>query len=118
MATPEYVIVLTTLPADAEGAANFARTLVEERLAACVNVLPEMQSIYAWEGSVEDEQERQIVIKTTAGRLEGLWERVKELHSYEVPEFLVLPIVDGNDAYLHWMKECTALGSADAAEDA
>lgn len=118
MKRPDYVIVLTTLPADAEGAANFARTLVEERLAACVNILPEMQSIYAWEGSVEDEQERQIVIKTTAKRLERLWERVRELHSYEVPEFLVLPIVDGNDAYLHWMRECTAFSLGGAAEDA
>lgn len=117
MATPEHVIVLTTLPADAEGAANFARMLVEEHLAACVNVLPEMRSIYAWEGAVEDEQERQIVIKTTAARLEGLWERVKELHSYEVPEFLVLPIVDGNDVYLRWMTECTAPDLRDATED-
>lgn len=108
MTAPEYVIVLTTLPADAEAAATFARTLVEERLAACVNVLGEMQSIYAWEGSVEDEQERQIVIKTTGARLEALWERVRELHSYEVPEFLVIPIVDGSEPYLHWMKQHTA----------
>jgi periplasmic divalent cation tolerance protein len=104
---PEYVIVLTTLPADGEIATAFARTLVEERLAACVNVMGEMQSVYAWEGLVEEEQERQIIIKTLTDRLESLWERVKELHSYEVPEFIVLPITDGNDVYLRWMKEST-----------
>jgi periplasmic divalent cation tolerance protein len=104
---PEYVIVLTTLPADGEIATAFARTLVEERLAACVNVMGEMVSVYAWEGLVEEEQERQIIIKTATDRLESLWERVKELHSYEVPEFIVVPITDGNDAYLRWMKDCT-----------
>ncbi len=103
----EYVIVLTTLPVDGEIAAAFARTLVEERLAACVNVMSEMLSVYAWEGTVEEEQERQILIKTSTDRLESLWERVKELHSYEVPEFVVLPITDGNDAYLRWMKDST-----------
>lgn len=110
---PEYVIVLTTLPADGEIATAFARTLVEERLAACVNVMGEMLSVYPWEGLVEEEQERQIIIKTAADRLESLWERVKELHSYEVPEFIVLPITDGNDAYLRWMKDCTRPHGAD-----
>jgi len=84
---PEYVIVLTTLPADGEVATAFARTLVEERLAACVNVMGEMLSIYPWEGLVEEEQ--------------------------EVPEFIVLPITDGNDAYLRWMKDCTRPHDAD-----
>ena len=114
--TPEYVIVLTTLPADPDVAAAFARTLVEERLAACVNVMGEMQSVYVWEGHVEDEPEQQIVIKTTRERLLALWERVRELHSYEVPEFLVLPIVDGSEAYLHWMKQWTT-GSAEPHAD-
>lgn len=106
--TPEFVIVLTTLPADPDQAAAFARTLVEERLAACVNVMGEMQSVYVWEGHVEDEAEQQILIKTTRERLVALWERVRELHSYEVPEFLVVPIVDGSEAYLHWIKQWTA----------
>jgi len=103
----EYVIVLTTLPADGEIASAFARTLVEDRVAACVNVLSEMQSVYAWEGTVEEEQERQVVIKTCRDRLLSLWDRVKELHSYEVPEFVVLPIIDGNDAYLRWIHDST-----------
>ena len=102
----DYVIVLTTLPADAE-TAEFARTLVEERLAACVNVLPAMDSMYRWEGVVEQESERQIVIKTARERIVALWDRVRELHPYDVPEFVVIPIVDGNDAYLRWIAEST-----------
>ena len=104
---PEYVMVLTTLPADADGA-TFARRLVEERLAACVNLLAPMESIYRWEGNVELETERQVVIKTSRERVAALWDRVRELHPYDVPEFLVLPIVDGNDAYLRWVAESTA----------
>ena len=102
----EYVIVLTTLPADADGAA-FARDLVEERLAACVNLSAPMKSIYRWEGTVETESERQLVIKTSRDRVAALWDRVRELHPYEMPEFLVTPIVDGNDAYLRWVGEST-----------
>jgi periplasmic divalent cation tolerance protein len=104
---PDYVMVLTTLPADADGAA-FARRLVEERLAACVNVLAPMESIYRWEGNVELEPERQIVIKTSRERVVALWDRVRELHPYDMPEFLVLPIVDGNEAYLQWVAESTS----------
>ena len=103
---PEYVVVLTTLPLDADGAA-FGRSLVEERLAACVNLLPAMESVYRWEGRVEHETERQVVIKTSRERVVALWDRVRELHPYEVPEFIVLPIIDGNEAYLRWVGEGT-----------
>ncbi len=102
----DYVLVMTTLPADAD-AATFAHTLVETRLAACVNLLPGMESIYRWEGKVEQERERQLVIKTTRARVVALRERVRELHPYDVPEFIVLPIVDGHDAYLRWVGEST-----------
>lgn len=105
--THDYVIVLTTIPADADGP-NFGKTLVEERLAACVNLLPVMESVYRWEGRVEHESERQVVIKTARERVVALWERVREMHPYEVPEFVVLAIVDGNDAYLRWMGEATS----------
>ena len=105
-------LVLTTLPADAD-AATFAHTLVEARLAACVNLLPVMDSVYRWEGKVEQERERQLVIKTSRARLVDLWERVRELHPYDVPEFLVLPIVDGNDAYLRWVGESTRTQQSD-----
>jgi periplasmic divalent cation tolerance protein len=103
----DYVMVLTTLPADADGAA-FANALVTARLAACVNLLAPMESVYRWEGEIEQETERQLVIKTSRDRVAALWDRVRELHPYDVPEFLVLPIVDGNDAYLRWVADSTA----------
>jgi periplasmic divalent cation tolerance protein len=102
----EYVMVLTTLPVDADGP-GFARRIVEERLAACVNLLAPMESIYRWEGAIEQDTERQVVIKTSRERVAALWDRIREMHPYDVPEFLVLPIVDGNDAYLRWVAEAT-----------
>ena len=105
----DFVIVLTTLPADGDAAA-FASTLVEERLAACVNIGGEMQSVYRWEGQIEEDQERQVTIKTSRASVARLWERVRELHPYEVPEFLVLPVVDGSDMYLNWIRNSTDLG--------
>ena len=106
--TPEYVVVLTTLPADIDAAA-FARRVIDERLAACVNLLPPMESLYRWEDGIEQETERQVIMKTSRERVVALWERVRDLHPYDVPEFLVLPIIDGNDAYLQWVGESTAL---------
>ena len=103
----DYVLVFTTLPPDSRDNADFARSLVEERLAACVNLLPPMESVYRWEGRIEQESERQIIIKTTRERTAELWDRVRELHPYEVPEFVVVPILDGNEAYLRWIGEST-----------
>ena len=102
----EYVVVMTTLPADADGPA-FGRALLNERLAACVNLLAPMESVYRWEGRIEVEPERQIIVKTSRDRLAALWDRVREMHPYEVPEFIVLPIADGNEAYLRWIGEST-----------
>jgi periplasmic divalent cation tolerance protein len=102
----EYVVVLITLPSDADGDA-FGRALVEERLAACVNLLAPMESVYRWEGRVERETERQVIVKTSRDKLAALWDRVRELHPYEVPEFIVLQIADGNEAYLRWIGEST-----------
>ena len=106
MTDTDYVIVMTTLPADAD-VSTFAQTLVEARLAACVNILPAMESVYRWEGQIEREHERQLVIKTSRGRLAALWDSVREMHPYDMPEFVVLPIVDGNDAYLRWVGDST-----------
>ena len=106
MPDSSYVLVLTTLPADGDTGA-FAQALVEGRLAACVNVLPAMESVYRWEGRIEHERERQLLIKTSRDRLVALWERVQQLHPYDMPEFVVVPIVDGNDAYLRWVGEST-----------
>jgi periplasmic divalent cation tolerance protein len=103
------VIVLTTIGADADGQA-LARTLVEERLAACVNVLPVMTSVYRWKGQVEQDREQQLIIKTTPERVQALQSRLHELHTYELPEFLVIGAAAGSTAYLTWVRE--SVGSA------
>jgi periplasmic divalent cation tolerance protein len=99
----DIVLVLTTVP-DGDLGETLARILVEERLAACVNVLPPMTSIYRWRGGVEREAERQMLIKTTRERVETIHARLKELHSYELPEFIVLPVADGSPGYLAWVR--------------
>ncbi len=99
----DAVLALTTLPATADADA-FARTLVEERLAACVNVLPVMQSTYRWQGGVHRDDERQVVIKTWRDRAGDLEGRVKALHPYDVPEWLVVEISAGSDGYLAWLQ--------------
>ena len=103
MPASTVAIVLTTLGADAD-AATLARTLVEERLAACVNILPAMTSIYRWKEKVEQDREQQVVIKTTTDRVVALQARLRQLHPYELPEFLVLD-ASGSEAYLSWVGE-------------
>jgi periplasmic divalent cation tolerance protein len=100
------VIVLTTLGAQTDAAA-FARVLVDERLAACVNILPVMTSVYRWKGTIEEDREQQLVIKTTSDRVEALEARFRELHPYELPEFLVVAATDGSAGYLAWLEEST-----------
>ena len=102
----EFVLILTTMPDD-ERADALARTLVDERLAACVNVLSTMTSFYRWQGTIEQEEERQIVIKTTRDRVAAVQTRLRDLHAYEVPEFLVLPVSDGSTGYLDWVRNET-----------
>ena len=103
----DCVVVWTTVGRTAN-CREMASILVNERLAACVNVLAEMESIYRWKGQVESDYERQLVMKTTAERVPALRDRVLELHDYEVPEFIVTPIVGGSDAYLDWIRQSTA----------
>ena len=98
----DVVLALTTVPDDASAEA-IARTLVEERLAACVNLLPPMISIYSWQGAVERQAERQLVMKTTRARMAALEARLKQLHSYELPELIVLPVDGGGSDYLAWV---------------
>ena len=97
-------IVLTTIGSESD-ALTLARALVDEQLAACVNVLPPMTSIYRWKGAVEQDTEYQVVIKTTAHRLPALDARLRQLHPYELPEFLVLDIAGGGAAYLTWVHD-------------
>jgi periplasmic divalent cation tolerance protein len=101
-AASPVVIVITTLAADADAAA-FARTLVDEQLAACISILPAMTSVYRWQGVVEQAREQQLLIKTTASRVEALQARFKTLHPYEVPEFVVIRPDDVATAYRDWV---------------
>jgi periplasmic divalent cation tolerance protein len=98
--------VLTTAP-NAEEGSLIARALVEERLAACVNVIPGVRSIYRWEGGVQDDAEVVLIIKTQEDRCEALAARIKDLHPYDVPEVLVLPAVGGSAPYLGWVERET-----------
>jgi periplasmic divalent cation tolerance protein len=99
----DFQIVLSTC-ADREQAERIAHRLVEQQLAACVNILPGVQSIYRWQGNVESAAEILMVIKTSAGLVPEVQSTIAELHSYEVPELLVLPVAGGSEAYLGWLK--------------
>ena len=99
----DTLVVLVTAPS-AEAAAGIARALVEERLAACGNVVPGLRSIYRWEGKVHDDAEALLVLKTTRSRFPALRDRVLALHPYEVPEVLALPVEAGNEKYLAWVR--------------
>ncbi|HZP49081.1 MAG TPA: divalent-cation tolerance protein CutA [Vicinamibacterales bacterium] len=101
------VVILTTM-SDAAQTDELARALVDERLAACVNVGAPITSIYRWQNAVEREGERQLLIKTTRDRVRDVERRLRELHPYELPEFLVLPVESGSEAYLRWVSECVA----------
>ena len=103
----ECVLVWTTVSADADWR-RLASILVDERLAACVNASAEMESTYRWEGQIETSRERQLTMKTTAARVPALEARVRALHDYALPEFIVVPIVGGSEAYLNWIKESAA----------
>jgi periplasmic divalent cation tolerance protein len=98
----EVVLLLLTAP-DEETGRRLAHALVEERLAACVNLLPGVRSIYRWKGAVEEASEVLLLAKTRAGRVAALAARVRALHPYELPEVVALPVTDGSRAYLRWV---------------
>jgi len=100
------MVVLVTCGSEEE-AAKIANSLVEERLAACVNMISPVRSIYRWEGKIWDEKEWMLIIKTQKRRFEELEKKVKSLHSYSVPEVIALPIVEGSASYLKWLEETT-----------
>jgi periplasmic divalent cation tolerance protein len=102
-----HIVVLSTV-GNAEDADRIARALVERRLAACVNVVPGLVSIYRWKGAVERDEERLLVIKTRRERLDALRAAIVSLHPYEVPEILALPVEAGSPAYLAWLDESVA----------
>ena len=98
--------VLMTAP-DQEVALTLVRELVEDHLAACGNVVSGLTSVYRWEGQVESAQEVLVILKTSRTRVEALLERAAELHPYEVPELLVLPVEEGHPRYLQWVLDET-----------
>jgi len=102
-ATPQARIVLTTA-ANAEEAAELGRTLVDERLVACATVIPAVQSFYRWKGEIEFATETLLLLKTGPDQLAALEVRLHELHSYQTPEFLVLPVESGSKSYLDWLQ--------------
>jgi periplasmic divalent cation tolerance protein len=104
----ESLVVLTNLP-DRDAAVKLAQELVERRLAACVNVLGECTSVYRWKGAVENAQEVPVLIKTRAALYEELEAAIVELHPYEVPEIIAVPVVRGFADYLEWVSEGTSI---------
>ncbi len=97
-------IVLATT-ADVEEARRLGRTLVEERLAACATLVPAVQSIYRWQGAIETSNETLLLLKTTGDQLAALEARLHALHSYQTPEFLVLPVEAASRGYLEWLQD-------------
>jgi periplasmic divalent cation tolerance protein len=101
------VVALSTV-ARAEDAFRIAHALVARRLAACVNVVPGLVSVYRWKGAVERERERLLIIKTRAARLAALRQALVSLHPYDVPELLALPVTGGHRPYLAWLDDSVA----------
>ena len=106
----QALLVLTNLP-DLESAQLVARTLIESRLAACVNLLPAVQSMYRWQGQIEEATEITLLIKTTSQHYDRLQQAIVKLHPYDVPEIIASPIVAGYAPYLHWIATETAKDS-------
>jgi periplasmic divalent cation tolerance protein len=98
------ILVLTTTDS-LDLALRIASALVEQKEAACVNIVPEIRSIYRWEGKVCDDAELLLLIKSSADRFEAVRSRIRQLHTYEVPEVISLPIVAGDQSYLRWLNE-------------
>ena len=106
----EFIVVYVTAGSPAEGD-RLARALVDERLAACVNRIGPVQSVYRWEGKLEQSEEQLLIIKTQRRLFAALEKRVRELHSYSVPEIVALPIIEGSQDYLRWLGDQTTDGT-------
>lgn len=113
---PPYVEVRVTAP-DAETASRIARVLVDERLAACVQVLPGITSVYRWEGTVEVATEHLLLVKSTSDRFEAIRRRVRAEHPYDTPEILAVAVVAADERYAAWLDASTAIGGTDDTHD-
>ncbi|HUL00098.1 MAG TPA: divalent-cation tolerance protein CutA [Nitrospirota bacterium] len=102
----DEIIVLITA-SNKEEASTIGLALVQEHLAACVNIIPKIRSLFIWEGKTQDEQETLLIVKSRLPLLDQLISRVRSLHSYKLPEILALPIVGGSADYLNWLSETT-----------
>ncbi len=100
----DKVLALTTAGSDSE-AGKIAHALVEQQLAACVNIVPRVRSVYRWQGKVEEAEEYLLLIKSSRGLVERLREATSKLHSYDLPEFIVVSIESGSPEYLKWVSE-------------
>ena len=100
-------IVAFITASNEDEAAKISRALVESRLAGCVNIIRDIRSIYSWQGKIEDEPEVLMIAKTRKPLLDAFMKKVKELHSYTVPEIIALPIIGGSEDYLKWLREVT-----------
>ena len=107
----EHIVAITTTGSE-ESAAALARTLVERRLVACVNIVPRVRSVYRWQGAIEDDAECVLLMKTRADGYEALAAALEELHGYDVPELIVLPIERGSAAYLGWVDDNVSGGGS------
>lgn len=107
---PERVLVVLVTGPDADGLLALGRTLVEERLAACANVVPGVRSVFRWEGKVEECDEVLALLKTTAGRLDALTRRVRSLHPYDEPEVLAIRSAGGSASYHGWVRAAVSGG--------
>ncbi len=101
----EIVVFITA--SNEDEAVRIAKVIVEIKLAACVNIIRDIRSIYTWQGKLEDEREALMLVKTRKALFNTLTEEVKKLHSYTVPEIIALPIIEGSEDYLKWLKEVT-----------
>ena len=106
MIEKDILVLLSTCP-DAATAERMARELVAASLVACVNIVPGVRSIYLWNGAVQADEEVLMILKTTAGRLAAVRERLVALHPYDLPEIIALPVVDGHHPYLQWVVDST-----------
>ena len=100
----EYIVVFITVP-NLEVGEKIGNTLVEEKLAVCVNITSEIKSVYFWKGKIEEDKEYLLIVKTRKDKFKSLEKRVKEIHPYEVPEIIAMPIVLGSKDYLSWIDE-------------
>ncbi len=106
--TPEPIYLTLCSCPDAQTGQSLARTLVSERLAACVNILPGIVSVYRWQAEIETDNEVLLILKTTKSRVDALAARIEALHPYDIPEVISHPITAGNKNYLDWVRQCTA----------